>query len=306
MAYGVNAPFGLRPISSITGGSWTEKVNEYYISSTTANGITTGYANSIFTGDPVVFNTANSNVNSAFTATAGTIALYSPVYADATPSTFSVCPILGVFMGCEYLSTVTGTNNLIKSAYWPGASQIVPGSLIKAYVIDDPEVVYDVQMSTHIAANANAFYGLAPTLPVINPSGANNQVTLAGSFGSNFALNVGGGGNFGTILANGNAIGYTDNPATGSTLTGQSAYYLDVTTPTGGNLTHDYNKTLATLPLKAIGYTRNPNNIARLNPVEFAGNYTLANTPFLNVMVMINNHVWKAGTPGTVFGANQN
>jgi hypothetical protein len=306
MAYGVNAPFGLRPLSSITGGSWTEKVNEYYISSTTANGITTGYANSIFTGDPVVFNTANSNANATFINTVGTIALYSPVYADAAPSTFSVCPILGVFVGCEYLSTVTGTNNLIKSAYWPGGAQIVPGSYIKAYVIDDPEVVYDVQMSTHIAANANTFYGLAPTLPVINPAGANNQVTLAGSFGSNFALNVGGGGGFGTITANANAIGYTDNPATGSTLTGQSAYYLDVTTPTGGALTHDYNKTLATLPLKAIGYTRNPNNVARLNPVEFAGTYTLANTPFLNVMVMINNHVYKAGTVGTIFGANQN
>jgi len=274
MAYGTNAPFGLRPISSITGGSWTEKVNEYYISSTNANGVTTGYANSIFTGDPVVFNTSRSNANNAFTATAGTIAVYNPTYADAAPSTFAVAPILGVFMGCEYLSTITATNNLIKSPYWPGGAQIVPGSYIKAYVIDDPEVVYDIQMSTHIAANGNAFNGLAPTLPVINPAGANNQVTLAGSFGSNFALNIGGGGNFGT--------------------------------PTGGDLTHDYNKTLATLPLKAIGYTRNPNNIARLNPVEFAGNYTLANTPFLNVMVMLNNHVWKAGTPGTVFGAAQN
>lgn len=309
MAYGVNAPFGLRPISSITGGSWTEKVNEYYISSTTANGITTGYANPIFTGDPVVFNTANTapvNGVGGYLVTAGTIAVYSPRYTDNAPSTFAAAPILGVFMGCEYYSTVTGTNNLIKSPYWPGGAQVIPGTPIKAYVIDDPEVVYDIQTSTHIAAAANAFNGLAPVLPVHNPAGDNDGATLAGSFGSNFALNIGGGGNFGTIQANGNVIGYTDNPATGSTLTGQSAFYLDVTTPTGGDLTHDYNKTLATLPLKAIGYTRNPNNIAQLNPVEFAGNYTLANTPFLNVMVMINNHVWKAGTPGTVFGANQN
>ena len=31
MAYGVNAPFGLRPLCSINGGSWTEKTNEYNI-----------------------------------------------------------------------------------------------------------------------------------------------------------------------------------------------------------------------------------------------------------------------------------
>ena len=47
MAYGVNAPFGLRPISSINGGSWTEKVNEYFISAS-ADGVTT-YASNIFT-----------------------------------------------------------------------------------------------------------------------------------------------------------------------------------------------------------------------------------------------------------------
>jgi hypothetical protein len=40
MAYGVNAPFGLQPISSISGGSWTEKVNEYYIYAS-ADGATT-------------------------------------------------------------------------------------------------------------------------------------------------------------------------------------------------------------------------------------------------------------------------
>lgn len=53
MAYGVNAPFGLRPSSSINGGSWTEKVNEYFISAS-ADGNTT-YASNIFTGDPVIF-----------------------------------------------------------------------------------------------------------------------------------------------------------------------------------------------------------------------------------------------------------
>ena len=68
MAYGVNAPFGLRPISSINGGSWTEKVNEYFISAS-ADGATT-YASNIFTGDPVIFNPAAANQGG------GTIARY--------------------------------------------------------------------------------------------------------------------------------------------------------------------------------------------------------------------------------------
>lgn len=300
MSYGINAPQGLQPISTVTGGSWTQKLSVYYISSTTANGATTGYANSIYTGDPVVFNTANAGAT--FVNTAGTIALYNPTYTDAAPSTFAQAPILGVFMGCEYLTPNLGVNNLVKSPYWPGGTQIQAGSLIKAWVLDDPYAIFDIQISTHVPAAANAFQGMIPALPIQNPAGANAQATLAGGFGSNFALNIGGGANFNTI----GAFGYANNPATGSSITGQSAYYLDVTTPTGGDLTHDYNKTLATLPLKVIGYSPNPSNIARANPVDPVGAPTLRNTPFLNVQVMINNHVYKSGTLGTIFGANQN
>lgn len=300
MSYGINAPQGLQPISSVTGGSWTQKLTTYYISSTTAGGITTGYGTSIFSGDPVVFNT--SNAGATFDDVSGTIARYAPTYADAAPSTFAVAPILGVFMGCEYFTPNLGVNNLVKSPYWPGGSQIQTGSVIKAFVLDDPYAIFDIQISTHIAANAGAFNGILPALPIHNPAGNNAQALLAGNFGSNFALNIGGGGGFETI----GAFGYANNPTTGSTITGQSAFYLDVTTPTGGDLTHDYNKTLATLPLKVIGYTDNPNNKARRNPVDPAAAPTMRNTPFLNVQVMINNHVFKAGTLGTIFGANQN
>ncbi len=298
MAYGVNAPFGLRPFCSINGGSWTEKVNEYYIS--------TAYASSIYTGDPVIFNTSNTSPNSVpgagYLGTAGTIAIYLPVYADGTPSTFSITPILGVFMGCEY---TLPTGVLVKSPFWPGGTTTLAGSTIKCWVVDDPTVVYDIQLSTHVDANANNFNGLAPVLPIYNPAGNNAGATLAGSFGANFALNIGGSGSFNTINdSNGNNLGYANNPATGSNYTGQSAYYLDVTTTTGGVLTHDYNKTLVTLPLKAIGYTRNPNNIPRANPTSITAP-TMANTPFLNVMVMINNHAYKAGTLGATLANAQ-
>lgn len=304
MAYGVNAPFGLRPVSSISGGSWTEKVNEYYIYAS-ADGTTT-YTPAIFTGDPVIWTTSVGGT--APNGMAGTIGIYNPNFTDATPSTFAgtgTAPILGVFMGCEYFSPVTGTNNLIKSAYWPGnGTPVVPGSKIKALVIDDPDVVYDIQVSTNIAANNNAFVA-SPTFPNMNVTGG-APFALYGSFGRNFALMVGGGGNFATVRDQAaNAIGYADNPATGSTLSGQSAFYLCADTSTAANYdNHDYNKNVTTLPLRALGYTQNPNNIARRNPTDpVAGPYSLNHTPFLNVRVTINNPVYAIGSAPTVYVA---
>ena len=273
MAYGVNAPFGLRPISSINGGSWTEKTNEYFIHAS-ADGTTT-YASNIFTGDPVVFNPAVADV--------GTISVYLPNFADATPSTFSDLPILGVFQGCEYTDA---TGKLVQSPYWPASTRVQAGTKIKAFVLDDPNTVFDIQISTSKDAAANAFVS-RPYLPVTNDTAAN-----VGSFGSNFALNIGGGTNFNTIQINGEDANYANNPASGDTRTGQSAFYLDASTSTALNNDHDYVKTSATLPLKAIGYTLDPKNTAD-------SKLTLETTPFLNVRVMINNHYYKAGTVGT-------
>lgn len=278
MAYGVNAPFGLRPLSSIDGGSWTEKTNEYFIYADAAG--TTTYGTSIFSGDPVVFNPSNDQ--------AGTIARYLPAYANGTPSTFSTLPIVGVFQSCEYTNT---TGNLVLSPYWPANTQVQAGSKIKAYVLDDPSTIFDVQVSTSIDANAEAF--------VANPVFPNTNATadLNGSFGSNFALNIGGGTNFDTVQVGGVANIYANNPAGGDTRTGQSGFYLDVQTNTGGDATHDYNKTTATLPLKAIGFTLSPKNKPRLV------DQTMETTPFLNVRVLINNHYYKAGTLGTTLSA---
>lgn len=322
MAYGQNAPFGLRPFCSISGGAWTEKTNLYYISAS-ANGQTT-YGTSIFTGDLVVLSNSAASIN--------TIQLYLPTYtaqAGGTVNTFTqTTPVLGVFVGCEYISTVTGTNNLIKSAFWPAAAQVMPGTMIKAYVIDDPDVVWDVQVSTPINATAGgAFAGgvvpgssAAPIFPAIGAT----AVKSAG-VGSTYTIMGGGGVNFNTIS---NPYGgtYANNPTStmmdqalatpitvfginpygGNTTTGQSGAYLCVNTFGANTSTflgagafnnlNNYDHTPATLPLKVLGYTPNPNNTA-------APGLTLQTTPFLNVLVTINNHVWRAGTAGQTFGA---
>lgn len=271
MAYGVNAPFGLRPVASINGGSWTEKTNQYYIYASD-DGATT-YTSSIFTGDPVVFNTKSTTGSAQF----GTISVYSPNFTDGTPSTFSTTPILGVFQGCEYTDT---TGKLVQSAYWPGATKVLKGTQIKAFVIDDPNVVFDVQVSVNRNAVDENGWDANPYFPV-NPGVASK----AGAFGSNFALNIGGGTNF-------TERGYANNPQEGNTRTGQSVFYLCVSTEKSDNADPDYIKTTTTLPLKAISYTLNPQNIA-------APGLTMETTPFLNVLVMINNHCYKAGTAGT-------
>jgi hypothetical protein len=137
------------------------------------------------------------------------------------------------------------------------------GSQIKAYIIDDPMVVYDIQVSTWTDSRANAIF-------------------TANLFGQNFGFGLGGGG----------ANLVPQNPTAGSTRTGLSAVYL-ATTFSANNNHANAAHTVATLPLKAIGYTPNPQNV----PVG----YVEANvTPFLSVRVMLNNHAYKAGTLGTV------
>jgi hypothetical protein len=134
------------------------------------------------------------------------------------------------------------------------------GSQIKAYIIDDPMVVYDIQVSTwtNIKNDARFTYAM---------------------FGQNFGFGLGGGGN---LLLPG-------NPTAGSTRTGLSAVYL-ATTFANNDPAH----TVDTLPLKAIGYTPNPQN----GPASYTKDDTTS--PFLSVRVMLNNHVYRAGTLGTV------
>ena len=72
MSYGTNAPQGLQPWSMLGGSAWNQKTNTYFIPS--------GYATSLFMGDPVV------------TVTTGTIQIAS------TGSN----PLVGVFWGFFY------------------------------------------------------------------------------------------------------------------------------------------------------------------------------------------------------------
>jgi hypothetical protein len=132
-----SAPFGFRPAYNPTGDS-RDKL--YTIAS--------AYGTQINEGMPVILNTNGTIV-------AGTAA------AD----------LLGVFSGCEYVDAL-GKPNV--SNFWP-AAQVA--TFIKAWVIDDPDCVYEVQADGSVAQTA-----IGDQADVTNVTAATNgrsQATLS-------------------------------------------------------------------------------------------------------------------------------
>jgi hypothetical protein len=113
----VSAPFGFRP-SFHNSGQIRPKA--YVIAS--------GYATSVFSGDPVKL-TVNGVVQ------LGT--------SDGTRSgTAAGVQLLGVFQGVEYRDS-TGKPTI--SPFWTGSTSVYNSDGATAWVLDDPEAIYDVQ-----------------------------------------------------------------------------------------------------------------------------------------------------------------
>ena len=113
MAYPtVSAPYGLKPINLIGGQVYAGATRQLVIANTSG----TGYGTSIFYGDVVKL------------ASTGTIQLDTGT-STATP--------VGVFMGCQYISAVTG--QLTFSQYYPASLAVKSGTEILAFVADDPD-----------------------------------------------------------------------------------------------------------------------------------------------------------------------
>jgi hypothetical protein len=129
-----DAPRGFWPIRHLTGGQIRQ--SEY--------SITTGYGTSIFFGDVVTL------------VAAGTI------QAAAAGNR-----ILGIFQGVEYTNAA---GDVVFSKYWPASTT---ATNIKAYVVDDPNVLFGVQsagstvaadignLGDHVAGAGNASTGLS-------------------------------------------------------------------------------------------------------------------------------------------------
>lgn len=200
MSYGYNAPRGLIPRQYVNGSTYSGQTSPYNILS--------GLAASIYTGDPVTFD-GNGGIT---LATAGTNA------------------ILGVFAGVRY-TDATGTEQFLPN--WTTGTATLGALNALAYVIDDPFVLFDVQ----IASGAGGTVA-APTIAITN-------------LGQNVNLNVAQGTAYNAV----SGVVPPANPAAGTPLNGQSVWYLDSSTPIGNG---------ATLQMKIIRFTPVSGNIASL------------------------------------------
>jgi len=126
-----NGAFGLRPIGVVGQAANTTGATEYRIAA--------GNTNAIYQGSPVI-PLAAGVIDIVGAATGGTVGL------------------LGVFWGCEYVSSTTGEK--IFSPYWPGSGADT-NFPVKAFVYDNPlqsfVICSDASLTSESAARAHVF-----------------------------------------------------------------------------------------------------------------------------------------------------
>ena len=121
-----NGAFGLRPVGVQGSGANTTGTTEYRIAS--------GNTNAIYQGSPVIpLSTGFIDIVGA--AAGGTVGL------------------LGVFWGCEYVSSTTGEK--VFSNYWPG-SGADSNHPVKAFVYDNPSQTYVIASNASLTSEATA------------------------------------------------------------------------------------------------------------------------------------------------------
>ncbi len=147
MAYPtVDKPYGLKPINLIGGQVFAGATRQLVIANTTG----TGYGTSIFYGDVVKL------------VAGGTIE------KDAGESTATPC---GVFLGCQFISATTG--QLTFSQYYPASLAVKNGSIIQAFVADDPDQLFKVVLVAGATEDGN---GLTPAFLGRTVIGTNAQL----------------------------------------------------------------------------------------------------------------------------------
>lgn len=257
--YGINAPLGLIPQSSLTGATWNNQTRAYEIAAT--------YATVISKGDPVK------------RLADGTIGVWNP-------ATDAAVGILGTFQACFYLTNFPTVGNAVSADYWPGVANVATGgngfaNTPQALVVDDPNVVYSVQVSQSGTAGgvANPIVPLGVTLAMFgcNISFDNRNNVLAQNLG------------FATVFpstAAGTSYVPPNNPGPGTAANNyQSGFYADLNTMSN----------TATVVGKIIGFDKS----TFVGQVPYTYVNPIQNGVFTNALVIINNDIYKGGT-GTI------
>jgi hypothetical protein len=118
------APYGLRPVKRTDGMPYAGATSQYLIDPD-------GEATNLFYGQVVIIGAD------------GYIALSTATGADITTNNLGGNGVgaIGVFVGCEY---VNSSGQLVQAQYYPSGTS--NGGTIKAYVVDDPNVLFQAQL----------------------------------------------------------------------------------------------------------------------------------------------------------------
>ena len=156
-------PYGLRPVKRADGMPYAGARSEYLIDPA-------GEATNLFYGQVVHIGAD------------GYIALSTASGADGTtnalPTGTTLTGSLGVFVGCEY---VNAQGQLIHSQYYPSGYVAPTGTAIKAYVVDDPNVLFQAQLdgaADQTDIGANTFFAAVQSTSTGNTSTGNSTSAL--------------------------------------------------------------------------------------------------------------------------------
>jgi hypothetical protein len=146
------APYGLKPVKRADGMPYSGATSTYLIDPA-------GEATNIFNGQVVTLGAD------------GYIALATGSGADATTNNLGGNTIgaIGVFMGCEYQNA---EGQQIFSQYYPSGT--ANGGPIKAYVVDDPNVLFQAQLD---GAGAQTIIGATTTFAAVQSTSTGNTTT---------------------------------------------------------------------------------------------------------------------------------
>ena len=129
MSFGINSPAGFVENKSKTSATCNTQSEFHEIRS--------GYATSLYTGDPIM-DGANASPEEGFIQQATT--------TDGTA-------IRGVFKGCTFAIQTSLTGQQQFFPYWVAGTTTLNGLPAQAYVIDDPFVVFTIQTGSSGGVN---------------------------------------------------------------------------------------------------------------------------------------------------------
>ena len=154
------APYGLKPVKRADGMPYAGATSQYLIDPA-------GEATSIFNGQVVIIGAD------------GYIALATGTGADLTSNSISGTSgvgAIGVFVGCEY---VNDQGQTIQSQYYPSGT--ANGGPIKAYVVDDPNVLFQAQLDgtgAQTIIGTNTFFAAAQSTSTGSTTTGNSTSAL--------------------------------------------------------------------------------------------------------------------------------